>query len=218
MGQKSQKIGDVMYGRHILKKISFLPPTSFQNLILKNIWACVSHFFLQHFNNTWDYIYCKRIAFPFTEYTTFGIYLKIIKVLRKQYLEKFYTWKHSHLSKLILLFFFNIFNKKMAPISAENFANGGASSPNPNSVENDKSNVIRFNVTKNELYRLDDGYKTLMRRQKGKEKFRFLLLFIYFFISLKKILHSSLRWLTYKVFTHENSPLNLFESKFQCRK
>merc|ERR1712156_589933 len=55
----------------------------------------------------------------------------------------------------------------MAPISAENYANGGASSPNPNSVENDKSNVIRFNVTKNELYKLDDGYKTLMRRQKG---------------------------------------------------
>ena len=53
----------------------------------------------------------------------------------------------------------------MAPISAENY--GGASSPNPNSAENDKSNVIRFNVTKNELYRLDDGYKTLMRRQKG---------------------------------------------------
>ena len=54
----------------------------------------------------------------------------------------------------------------MAPISAENY--GGASSPNPTSAENDKSNVIRFNVTKNELYRLDDGYKTLMRRQKGK--------------------------------------------------
>ena len=76
----------------------------------------------------------------------------------------------------------------MAPISAENYASGGgASSPNPNSVENDKSNVIRFNVTKNELYRLDDGYKTLMRRQKGKVKFNLLL-------------------------------LNLFESKFQCRK
>ena len=27
--------------------------------------------------------------------------------------------------------------------------------------------MIRFNVTKNELYKLDDGYKTLMRRQKG---------------------------------------------------
>ena len=81
----------------------------------------------------------------------------------------------------------------MAPISAENYASGGASSPNPNSVENDKSNVIRFNVTKNELYRLDDGYKTLMRRQKGKEKFSFLLLFIYFFISLEKILHSTMR-------------------------
>ena len=64
----------------------------------------------------------------------------------------------------------------MAPISAENYASaGGASSPNPNSVENDKSNVIRFNVTKNELYRLDDGYKTLMRRQKGKVKFSLLL-------------------------------------------
>ena len=75
----------------------------------------------------------------------------------------------------------------MAPISAENYASGGASSPNLNSVENDKSNVIRFNVTKNELYRLDDGYKTLMRRQKGKVKFSLLL-------------------------------LNLFESKFQCRK
>ena len=67
----------------------------------------------------------------------------------------------------------------MAPISAENFANGGASSPNPNSEENDKSNVIRFNVTKNELYRLDDGYKTLMRRQKGKVKFSLLLLNIF---------------------------------------
>ena len=31
----------------------------------------------------------------------------------------------------------------------------------------EQSNVIRFNVTKNEVYKLDDGYKTLMRRQKG---------------------------------------------------
>ena len=45
---------------------------------------------------------------------------------------------------------------KMAPVSADNIA-----------TEQEKSNVIRFNVTKNELYKLDDGYKTLMRRQKG---------------------------------------------------
>ena len=51
----------------------------------------------------------------------------------------------------------------MAPISAENYG----SSPN-SSANEDKSNIIRFNITKNELYRLDDGYKTLMRRQKGK--------------------------------------------------
>ena len=44
----------------------------------------------------------------------------------------------------------------MAPVSADNVA-----------TEQEKSNVIRFNVTKNELYKLDDGYKTLMRRQKG---------------------------------------------------
>lgn len=47
----------------------------------------------------------------------------------------------------------------MAPVSAESIAG--------NNPENEKSNVIRFNVTKNELYKLDDGYKTLMRRQKG---------------------------------------------------
>ena len=52
----------------------------------------------------------------------------------------------------------------MAPISAENY---GSSEPNSANQTEDKSNVIRFNVTKNELYRLDDGYKTLMRRQKG---------------------------------------------------
>ena len=46
---------------------------------------------------------------------------------------------------------------KMAPVSTDNVGN----------VEQEKSNVIRFNVTKNELYKLDDGYKTLMRRQKG---------------------------------------------------
>ena len=45
----------------------------------------------------------------------------------------------------------------MAPVSTDNVGN----------VEQEKSNVIRFNVTKNELYKLDDGYKTLMRRQKG---------------------------------------------------
>ena len=48
---------------------------------------------------------------------------------------------------------------KMAPVSA--------TSDTVTSNEQEKSNVIRFNVTKNELYKLDDGYKTLMRRQKG---------------------------------------------------
>ena len=47
----------------------------------------------------------------------------------------------------------------MAPVSA--------TSDTVTSNEQEKSNVIRFNVTKNELYKLDDGYKTLMRRQKG---------------------------------------------------
>ena len=47
----------------------------------------------------------------------------------------------------------------MAPVAAESLGK--------QLNENEKSNVIRFNVTKNELYKLDDGYKTLMRRQKG---------------------------------------------------
>ena len=47
----------------------------------------------------------------------------------------------------------------MAPVSA--------TSDTVTSNDQEKSNVIRFNVTKNELYKLDDGYKTLMRRQKG---------------------------------------------------
>ena len=47
----------------------------------------------------------------------------------------------------------------MAPVSA--------TSDTVTTNEQEKSNVIRFNVTKNELYKLDDGYKTLMRRQKG---------------------------------------------------
>ena len=54
----------------------------------------------------------------------------------------------------------------MAPVSAD-----FASPRDPGgTTESEKSNVIRFNVTKNELYKLDDGYKTLMRRQKGYHK------------------------------------------------
>ena len=59
------------------------------------------------------------------------------------------NWQHSVQCRAL----------KMAPISAEAMSNP--------SSEQEKSNVIRFNVTKNELFRLDDGYKTLMRRQKG---------------------------------------------------
>jgi hypothetical protein len=68
----------------------------------------------------------------------------------------------------------------MAPVSLETY-NGvnpsSASSQNNRAqpvhgqdnaaAEGTKSNVILFNSTKNELYKLDDGYKTLMRRQRG---------------------------------------------------
>ena len=69
----------------------------------------------------------------------------------------------------------------MAPVALESLGqNGDASAPLSASSQNrlsanqqltsgsdDKSNVIKFNVTKNELYKLDDGYKTLQRRQRG---------------------------------------------------
>ena len=67
-------------------------------------------------------------------------------------------------------------NSKMAPVSSDfasprdNHSGGARGTGGENTTETEKSNVIRFNVTKNELYKLDDGYKTLMRRQKGYHK------------------------------------------------
>ncbi len=53
------------------------------------------------------------------------------------------------------------------PLSAQSQTRSINSANQGLGQDSDKSNVIKFNVTKNELYKLDDGYKTLQRRQKG---------------------------------------------------